>query len=312
MRVKYVKTEDCEPLRELERRFYNDASFAYLKRTIQRDGFKSCYPVRAIFNKTKDRYEVFDGIHRVKVAHSLGITKIPLIDETGKLTKQQAIAEGIKANRSHAYYNPMDIAKNLEALGESLGKVRKSKSLGRPETVSLSVLADLTGMSEPTISQYLQLLRLPEDVQTLVGEGKLRQTLAYILLKLDGTPYARLIPKLAQEVVNKGISRNQLIKKVEAIKKTGHYEDELKICDGCQRTFTFDGMTRSWLCPKCNDLLHSGKFREVSPSRDRTKAMQRYLRLRHTIEELEKKGVKISSKAYENLEKFHGDWRGER
>ncbi|MGQ9759184.1 MAG: ParB/RepB/Spo0J family partition protein [Candidatus Methanomethylicaceae archaeon] len=113
MRVKYVKTEDCEPLEELERRFYSDSSFSYLLKTIERDGFKSCYPVRAIFNEKKGKYEVFDGIHRTKVAQRLDIKTIPLIDETGKLARQQAIAEGIKANQTHAYYSPMDKARNL-------------------------------------------------------------------------------------------------------------------------------------------------------------------------------------------------------
>lgn len=307
MRVKYVKTNDCVPLRELERQFYSDVSFARLKRIIERDGFKSCFPVRAIYNKRQDRYEVFDGIHRVKVAHSLGIKKIPFIDETGKYTRQQAIAEGIKANISHAYYNPMDLAKNLQALSESLGRVRKSKSksFGRPETRSLSALADLTGMSEPTISKHLQLLRLPEDVQRLVGEGKLRQTLAYILLKLDGTRHAHLISKLAQEVVTKGISRNQLIAKVKAIEKTGRYKDELKICEGCKRSFTFDTLSRTYLCPDCNDRLHSGKLR-VMPSRE--KARQTFLKVNNYVQKLEKQGEEVPAWLRERLEKLHSQW----
>jgi len=293
------------PLVELERRFYNEPSFQYLKRTIQRDGFKSCYPVRAIYNPRIDKYEVFDGIHRLKVAQSLGISKIPLIDETGKYTRQQAIAEGIKANRTHAYYNPMDLAKNLQALSGSMARVRKRKSFGRPETVNLSALADLTGMSEPSISKYLQLLRLPEDTQRLVGEGKLRQTLAYILLKLDGTPHAHLISELAQEVVTKGMSRSELIKKVEAIKKTGRYKDELKICEGCKRSFTFDRLNRTYLCPECNDRLHSGKLR-ITPSRK--KARQRFLKLNNYVQTLEKQGEKVPAWVRERVENLYRQW----
>ena len=98
-----VKTADCIPLPELERQFYDQSNYRYLRRIIETEGFKPCYPIRAVFNGRKGVYEVFDGTHRLKVAQDLGISRIPLIDETGILTRQQAIAEGIKANKTHAY-----------------------------------------------------------------------------------------------------------------------------------------------------------------------------------------------------------------
>ena len=104
---------------------------------------------------------------------------------------------------THAYYNPMDLARNLEALGKTTSAARKSKSFGRPESVSLSTLAELTGMSEKSISQYLQLLRLPEDVQTMVGAGKLKLSCALILLRLDKTASRHMIPKLAKMLLEK-------------------------------------------------------------------------------------------------------------
>lgn len=308
MSVKWVKTEDCIPMVELERQFYNDASFAYLRKTIARDGFKPCYPVRAIFNKGKNRYEVFDGIHRTKVAQSLGITKIPLIDETEKLTRQQAIAEGIKANRTHAYYNAMDLAKNLEALAESLSSVRRHKSRGRPETVSLSALADLTGMSEKSVSQYLQLRRLPEEVQTLVGQGKLGMSHALVLLRLLKTDYTGMISELAQEVVSEGISRRELVKKVESIRKRGYYHEEIKVCAGCKRTFSKDRVSYVYLCPECVGKLFSGKL-ETSVNENRTKAMKTYLKVNNFVKKLEKNNKKVPAWLRARVEQLHQMWK---
>ena len=105
MKPRYVRTRDCVPMPELLRDFYNPPQFAYLKRVIAKDGFKTQYSVRGIWNRRKKKHEIFDGIHRWKVAEALGIAKIPLIDETGMLTRQKALAEGIKANVTHAPYD---------------------------------------------------------------------------------------------------------------------------------------------------------------------------------------------------------------
>ena len=297
---------------ELERQFYDQSNYRYLRRIIETEGFKICYPVRGIFNGRKGVYEIFDGIHRLKVAQDLGISKIPLVDETGVLTRQQAIAEGIKANKTHAYYNPMDMAKHLKVLGEALTAVRKRKrnSVGRPEQVSLAVLAKETGMSQKSISQYLQLLRLPEDVQTMVGEGKIKFSYALVLLRLDKTAYKYLIPKLAQDVYKQGISRRELEKKVESIRKKGYFEDT-KVCVGCKRVFPKESVSNPCLCPECVGKLRSGKI-EVTPNKERTEAMQKFLSVNRFVQKLKKEGKEVPAWLEERLERIHERWVEER
>jgi ParB family chromosome partitioning protein len=309
--VRYVDTADCEPLIELERDYYDQANFLYLKKTIERDGFKKVYPVRAIFDRRRNRYQIFDGIHRLKVAQALGIKKMPLEDETALLTKEHAIAEGIKANRTHAYYNPMDLARNLGALGKTTSAARKGKSFGRPESVSLSALAELTGMSEKSISQYLQLLRLPEDVQTLVGMGRLPYSHALVLLRLDKTASRYMIPQLAQQVLREEMSRRDLEGKVESIRRKG-YVDDNKICVGCKKVFPKDHLSYPCLCPSCVQKLRSGKLEPSSnPETDkRTEAMRNYLRLNALLEERwTKQGKEIPEKPKKYLEKLYDKWK---
>ena len=313
LRAKKVKTVDCMPMPELERQFYDPFNYRYLRKIIGTEGFKPCYPVRGIYNRRKDVNEIFDGIHRLKVAQDLGISKIPLIDETGVLTRQEAIAEGIKANRTHAYYNCIDMARHLKVLGESLAKIRmrKRNSVGRPERVSLALLAKETGMSEKSISQYLQLLRLPEDVQAMVGEGKIKFSYALVLLRLDKTAYKYMIPKLAQEVYKRGISRRELERKVEAIRKKGYFEDT-KVCVVCKRAFPKESISNPCLCPACVGRMRSGKL-EVTPNRDRTEAMQKYLGVKNLLKERwTKKGKEIPEKAAKYLERLYQQWVEER
>lgn len=307
--VRYVDIKDCEPLIELERDYYDQSNFLYLKKTIEKDGFKKVYPVRAILDRRKSKYEIFDGIHRLKVAQTLGIKKIPLEDETALLTREQAIAEGIKANRTHAYYNPMDLARNLDALGKSTTAVRKGRSFGRPESVSLSALAELTGMSEKSISQYLQLLRLPEDVQTMAGTGKLKLSYALILLRLDKTAFKHMIPRLAQEALTEGLSRRELERKVESIRRKG-YVDDTKVCAGCKKAFPKEHLSYPCLCPSCVQKLRTGEKLGTPNFEDaRTKAMRDYLRLNALLEERwTKRGKEIPEKAGQYLEKLHSRW----
>lgn len=305
MKSKMVKTVDCMPMPELERKFYDSSNYRYLKKVIEKEGFKSAYPVRAIFNAKKRIWEVFDGIHRTKIAQDLGIPTIPLIDETGVLTRQQAIAEGIKANKTHASYNCMDIAKHLSILGESLSRVRKGNFRGRPETVSLEALSEHTGMSEKSISQYLQLLRLPEDVKTMMGEGKLRFSFGLTLLRLDKTPYKYMIPKLAQEVYREGFSQRELERRVESIRRKG-YVDDNKICVGCKKVFPKDHVSYPCLCPSCVQKLRYGV--KVEPSFN--PATREYLRLNALLEERwTKKGKEIPEKAKKYLERLYNQWK---
>jgi len=306
-----VKTADCMPLRELERTFYDPSHYRYLRNIIEKEGLKPAYPVRAFFSDKKQKYEVFDGIHRTKIAQDLGISQIPLIDETGLLTRQEAIAEGIKANKTHAPYNYIDLARNLQKLGESLSEKRgRDTSKGRPRKYCLDLLAEKTGMSEKSISQYLQLLRLPEDVQTLIGTGKLAFSHALVILRLDKTAYRHMIPKMAQQVVREGMSRRELDRNIENILRKGCIEDT-KVCQGCKRAFPKENMVYPCLCPSCLKKMREGE--KLEPTRltadSKSEARQKFLRFNAFVERhYSSKGAPIPEKLRAHSEKLHREW----
>ena len=303
MRVKYVNPKKLGPLPELRRRFYDQSNYSYLKRVIGVEGYNPAFPVRIIED------EVFDGIHRTKVAQDLDIPKIPVLDYTGILTREEAIGEGIKSNETHATYNPIDKAVHLKKLGESLSRRRKVKSLGRPATLNLALISEVTKMDEKLISHYVNLLRLHESVQKLIGEGKLRSSIASLLLRLDKTTHKDEIPKLAEKIVAEGWSYRKVVSVVEAIKKKGRYEGEAKVCVGCGRAFSTDRMSKSWLCAECNDSLHSGKSKATS---NREKMRQRFLKLNNYVQKLEKQGEEVPDWLRERVEWLHQEWKNAR
>lgn len=222
-----VPVADCIPMAQTKRDFISERDEERLTKIIARDGFKKQYAPRVIYEKQLGKYLVFDGSRRLAIAKKLGYKTIPVIDETGTLTKTQAIAEGIKANNTHGYYNALDIAISLKELSNSLAKT--GKTVGRPETVNLTKLSDLTGYSEQSVSRYLQLLNLPKEVQNFVGKGKLGMTNSLVMMKLLGTPYENMISTLAQEAVSKGITRQDLQKRVAMTLKKGYYDDVKRI-----------------------------------------------------------------------------------
>jgi hypothetical protein len=96
-----------------------------LKKCMARDGYNIAYPIRVIYNRRLGKFEMFDGIHRLAATVANEIPTIPVIDETGLLTRHPAIIEGIKVNFSHASYNAIDLARHLRTATESLERDRQ-------------------------------------------------------------------------------------------------------------------------------------------------------------------------------------------
>jgi len=306
LRPQYVNTDDSVGMPELERTNYNIRNYNHLKTIIRKDGFKKQYAIRAIFNKRLKKYEVFDGNHRLKVAKELEIKQIPLIDETAYLTRSQAIAEGIKANTSHAYYNALDLAKNAKQLILSISSETEHKSVGRPPT-GIADVAEILGISERQMRNYLNLLELPEDVQTLVGQGKITMTGALVLLKLRGTPYFGKVSEIALDAVSKGTSRKELEKIVASVLKKGYRGEDVRMCVGCHNVYSRDRVSFPCLCPECVAKLRSGNHTGLN--QDRKKALQTYLKLRNWVEKRHKEGREIPEYAFTRLDELHAMWK---
>jgi hypothetical protein len=214
IKPKYVDTDDVVCMPELDRPYYNSHSYNHLKAIIQKDSFKSQYAIRVIWDNKLRKWVTFDGNHRLLIAKELEIKRIPILDETNLITRSKAIAEGIKANTSHAYYNAIDLAKNAKQLLKSLTTKPNHKSVGRPVTGIVDV-AEMLGMSERRLRNYLNLLELPEDVQVLVGKG-FGMSNALVLFKLLNTPHSSMISEIAHDANSKGTSS------ARAIKQQGH------------------------------------------------------------------------------------------
>jgi hypothetical protein len=145
----------------------------------------------------------------------------------------------------------------------------------------------------------------------MVGAGKLGFSCALILLRLDKTASKHMIPRLAQDVLKEGLSRRELERKVESIRRKG-YDDDTKVCVGCKRAFPKEHLSYPCLCPFCVQKLRSGeKLEPFGLGIDaRTEAKRDYLRPNALLEERwTKRGKEIPEKVREYLERLYSRWK---
>lgn len=101
-KIQWVETADCEPMPELGRSFYNPAHYNVLRSALYQEGWNPAYPARALL-KEGGKYEIFVGVHRLKIAKEIGITRIPIILELYR-TKEECIIQGIRSNTLQGQY----------------------------------------------------------------------------------------------------------------------------------------------------------------------------------------------------------------
>lgn len=310
MLVENIQLNACVPMPEVNRQYYNPFDYLNLKRLIEKDGYDRAYPVRVIWNEEKEVYEVFDGIHRLQILKELGTySTIPAIDETGFLLRHQAIAKGIKANQFRAPYNPMDLANALYELGKSISKALSYKT-GRPPKYSAQKVAKWMSMSVSNVKEHVSLRRLPKDVQSLIGEGKLRYSHAKELAKLLGTRLEKDIVRIAEKVVKEDLSYRELKRFIEAMKRKGVFSDN-ESCSICKRVFPRESMNRAVICPSCSAQIRDGLWE--NPTSKFNPNMSKYLKFRDFAERYcEKTGIEMPDFAKRKLEQLHSEWMGKK
>jgi ParB/RepB/Spo0J family partition protein len=302
-----IPVKDCIPMPEVFRQNYNQYDWKNLKNAIENDGYDSAYPVRGIWHNRK--FEVFDGAHRLQAVKEIGLmSKIPAIDETSFLTRAKAISIGIKVNQNRSAYNPMDLAFNIRDLGKELSKSERGNSVGRPIEYNRKAISDMLHFSESKITQFLQLTKLPKDVQRLIGDGSLKFGYARVLTRLLDTEHEETISELAHKCVEESWTRNALERIVESIIHNGSYTTNTVKCDVCNRVFPAESMHKTKACPECSKRIHNGDIEERANNEHRVK-MQKYLKFNNFVEKHYGKGI-LPKNVQAKLDSLYFEWKG--
>jgi ParB family transcriptional regulator, chromosome partitioning protein len=138
------------------------------------------------------KFELIAGERRWRAIQRLGWAKIPAVvkDVDDQTLLTLALIENLQRN-------------DLSAIDEAAGYQRLGEEFNLPQ----AEIARLVGRNRSTVANLLRLLKLPEEVKTLVQEGKLSEGHARALLAVEKE--ADLV-RLAQDAVAQGWSVREM------------------------------------------------------------------------------------------------------
>src|SRR5437016_3731832 len=166
------------------RSHFDARRLAELAKSIQENGVVQPLLVR----RKGPRFELITGERRWRAAQQAGLERIPAI--VRNVPDEKLLELALIENIQREDLNAIEEAQAYQRLIETIGLTQES-------------LAERVGRDRSYITNYLRLLRLPEDVQRLVQEGKLSAGHARTLLGVSDVDLQR---RLARKIVKQELS----------------------------------------------------------------------------------------------------------
>ncbi|HEX3748698.1 MAG TPA: ParB/RepB/Spo0J family partition protein [Bryobacteraceae bacterium] len=195
---------DANPLQP--RRMFQNERLAELAQSIRSNGIVQPLVVR----RMGDRYQLVAGERRWRAAKLADVAEVPVVirDIPDERLLEISLIENIQREELNAIETAHAFARLAEELQLS------------PEQIGVR-----TGKDRSTISNFVRLLQLPEDLQQLVAERRLSGGHARCLLSL---PTAALQREVAEKAVAQGWSVRQTertTQKMMADRQPKHVDD---------------------------------------------------------------------------------------
>lgn len=169
----------------LQPRFvFDDAKLDELARSITANGVVQPILVR----RQGARYELIAGERRWRAAQRAGLSRIPAV--VRNVTDDKVLELALIENIQREDLNPIEEARAYRKLIETLGLTQ--------ETV-----AERVGRDRSYVTNYLRLLKLPDDLQELLQVGRLSTGHARALL---GAEHVDVQRRLARKVIEQDLS----------------------------------------------------------------------------------------------------------
>jgi ParB family transcriptional regulator, chromosome partitioning protein len=197
-----------EPNNVQPRTVFNDEKLEELAQSIRENGIIQPLLVR---NTGRGKYQLVAGERRWRAAQRAGLLRVPCVvrDIPDEKMLELALIENIQRQE-------------LNAIEEAHAYKRLIETLG----LTQEMVAQRVGRDRTFITNYLRLLRLPEDIQRLVEEEKISMGHARALLGVDDAEVQR---KLAKRIIEQQLS----VREIERlIKRVIAGEDQPERVDG--------------------------------------------------------------------------------
>ena len=193
-----VDVDMIDPNPDQPRVNFNEDKLNELAQSIRSNGLVQPLLLRRI---TNGRYQIVAGERRWRAAQRAGLQRINAVVRSIPDSKllELALIENIQREE----LNPIEEASAYQRLIHNLGLTQDE-------------VAQQVGKDRSSITNYLRLLKLPEDIQKMLEDELISMGHARALLGLDTKDQIR---KLANQVVEKKLSVRQTEQAVQALKR---------------------------------------------------------------------------------------------
>lgn len=180
-----VGVDLIEPNKFQPRTNFNEDRLEELVQSIKSNGIIQPLLIRDNLN---GKYELIAGERRWRAAQRAGLTKVPCLLK--EVSDDKMLELALIENIQRQELNVIEEAHAYKRLIDTLGLTQE-------------MVAQRVGRDRTFITNYIRLLRLPEDIQHLVEADKITMGHARALLGIDDVNAQR---KLAKNIINKGLS----------------------------------------------------------------------------------------------------------
>ena len=163
---------------------FDEATLESLAESIRAHGIVQPLLVR----RRGDGYELIAGERRWRAAKLAELTRVPVVIK--EVPDESLLEIALIENIQRENLNAIEEAQAYKKLIETVGLTQEA-------------LASRVGRDRSYITNYLRLLRLPDDLQQLVIDGRLSTGHARTLLALDHVDLQR---RLARQIIDGGLS----------------------------------------------------------------------------------------------------------
>jgi ParB family chromosome partitioning protein len=180
LKVDKIKSNPYQPRTKVD-----EEKLSELSASIKEKGIIQPVVVREV----GEGFELVAGERRLLAAKRLGWEEIPAVI-AGKLSKEDMLELSLIENLQREDLNPIDTARGYKRLLEEC-------------RLTQAEVAQRIGKDRSSVANTMRILGLPEEVQKLVGEGRLSEGHARAILSISGEKEQIA---LSRRVVNEGLS----------------------------------------------------------------------------------------------------------
>ena len=147
----------------------------------------------------EDNYRIIVGERRWRAAKKVGLQTIPVLIRN--LTEAQQHEAMLIENLQREDLNPIEIARAYQKMIQDFDSTQED-------------VAKKVGKDRATVANTLRLLKLPEEIQDLISDGKLSMGHARALIPIESVEHQRL---MARQVVKDELSVREVEKRVRRL-----------------------------------------------------------------------------------------------